>query len=74
MSCLQIKLSAWSYLEISREDEVTVRSFVIVPLKGWRSSIFGNNTNKSKFYSGINKQQIEVSECLLSFGVESIVC
>jgi hypothetical protein len=74
MSCLQIKLSAWSCLEIIREDEVTVRRYVIVPLKGWRSSMFGNKPNKSKFYSGRNKQQIEVRECLLSFGAESFVC
>jgi hypothetical protein len=33
----------------------------------------GNNFNKSKFYSGRNKEQIEVRECLISFGAESFV-
>ena len=32
-----------------------------------------NNLNKSKFYSGRNKEQIEVRECLLSFGAEFCV-
>jgi len=31
------------------------------------------NLNKSKFYSGRNKEQIEVRECLLSFGAEFCV-
>jgi len=35
--------------------------------------MFGNNLNKSKFYSGRNSEQIEVRECLLSFGAESFV-
>jgi len=34
---------------------------------------FGNNVNKSKFYSGRNYEQIEVRECLLLFGEESFV-
>jgi len=34
---------------------------------------FGNNLNKSKFYSGRNYEQIEVREYLLSFGAESFV-
>jgi hypothetical protein len=29
------------------------------------------NLNKSKFYSGRNNEQIEVRECLLSFGAGS---
>jgi len=29
--------------------------------------------NESKFYSGRNQEQIEVKECLLSFGAESFV-
>jgi len=33
----------------------------------------GDNLNKSKFYSGRNEEQIEVRECLLSFGAESFV-
>jgi len=35
--------------------------------------IFGNNLNKSKFYSGRNEEQTDVRECLLSFGAESSV-
>ena len=38
-----------------------------------RFQIFGNNFNKSKFSSGGNKEQIEIRECLLSFGAESFV-
>jgi hypothetical protein len=32
---------------------------------GGRVQIFGNNLNKSKFYSRRNEEQIEVRECLL---------
>ena len=35
--------------------------------------IFGNDVNRSKFYSGRNKEQIEIRECLLLFGAESFV-
>jgi hypothetical protein len=35
--------------------------------------IFGNNRNESKFLSRINWEQIEVRECLVSFGAESFV-
>jgi hypothetical protein len=42
---------------------------IIVPLKGWNSS----NIWESKFYSGRNEEQIEVGECLLSFGAEYFV-
>jgi hypothetical protein len=35
--------------------------------------ILGNNVNKSKFYSGINSEQVEVRECLLLVGAESSV-
>jgi hypothetical protein len=35
--------------------------------------IFGNNHNKSKFCSGRSSEQIEVRQCLLSFGAESFV-
>jgi hypothetical protein len=37
------------------------------------TKIFGNNFNKSKFYSGKNLELIEIRECLLSFGAESFV-
>ena len=33
----------------------------------------GNDVNRSKFYSGRNQEEIEVRECLLSFGAESFV-
>jgi hypothetical protein len=33
-----IKLSKWSCVEVIREEEVTVWTFTIVPLKGWKSS------------------------------------
>jgi len=39
-------------------------------LKGWNSSDIWENLNKSKFYSGRILVQIEVTECLLSFGAE----
>jgi len=42
-------------------------------LKGCNSSNIWNNLNTSKFYSGRNCEQIEVRECLLSFGAESFV-
>jgi len=42
-------------------------------LKGGRVQIFGNNFNKSKFYSGRNKEKTAVKECLLSFGAESFI-
>jgi hypothetical protein len=35
--------------------------------------IFGNNLNKSKFYSGRYYEQNEARKCLLSFGAESFV-
>ena len=35
--------------------------------------MFGNNVNKSKFYSGRNYEQAEVRECVLLFGAESSV-
>jgi len=39
--------------------------------KGGTVRTFGKNSNASKFYSGRNQGQIEVRECLLSFGAES---
>jgi hypothetical protein len=38
-----------------------------------KSPTFGNNLNKSKFYSGRNLEQVGFNECLLSFGAESFV-
>jgi len=35
--------------------------------------ISGKDFHRSKFYSGSNYEQIEVRECLLSFGAESFV-
>ena len=43
-----IKLHTWSYLEIRIQDELTIKK-MIVPLKGWKSSMFGNDLNASKF-------------------------
>jgi hypothetical protein len=37
------------------------------------NNLFGNNLNKSKSYPGRNEEQIEVRECLLSFGAGSLV-
>jgi len=38
-----------------------------IPYKSW------NDNNRSKLYSGRNEERIEVRECLLSFGAESVV-
>jgi hypothetical protein len=38
-----------------------------------RIILFGNNPKKSKFHSRRNWEQIEVGECLLSFGAGSSV-
>jgi hypothetical protein len=42
-------------------------------MKGWKNSNIWEQSYKSKLYSGINSEQIEVRECLLSFGAESVV-
>jgi hypothetical protein len=45
-------------------------------LKLWNGrtfQIFGNNAKESKFHSGRNEEQTEVTECLLSFGAVSSV-
>jgi hypothetical protein len=36
-------------------------------------TVFGKNLSRSKFFSRRNQEQIEVRECLLSFGAESLV-
>jgi hypothetical protein len=36
--------------------------------------MFVNNLNCSKLHLRRNSEQIEVPECLLSFGAESLVC
>ena len=48
-------------------------NYLLHGAEGRRVQIFENNFNKSKFYSGKNYEQIEVRECLLSFGAESFV-
>jgi hypothetical protein len=48
-------------------------TYILHGAEGRRVQIFGNNFNKSKFYSGRNKEQFEIRECLLSFGAESFV-
>jgi len=45
----------------------------VVPLKGWNSLNTWNTLKESKFSSLRNQEQTEVRECLLSFGVESLV-
>jgi hypothetical protein len=45
---------------------------IIDPLKCGTVKIILNKLNKSKFYSGGNKEQIEVRECLQSFGAECV--
>jgi hypothetical protein len=40
---------------------------------GGRVQIFGEKPNELKFYSRRNQKQIEVRECLLSFGEEYFV-
>jgi hypothetical protein len=46
---------------------------IINPLKGRKSSMFGNNPKKSKFHSWVNYEQTQDGECLFSFGAESFV-
>jgi len=58
---------------VKMQDEVTIQRRILFPLKGWKSSKFGNDHKKSKFYSGRNEEQVEVTECLLLFGKESSV-
>ena len=54
-----IKRSTWSGLAIRMQDEFTVWGLIIVLWKGGRVKIIGNSVNKSKFYSGINWEQIK---------------
>jgi hypothetical protein len=42
-------------------------------LKGRKSSNTWEKITRSKFYSGRNKEQVDVRECLLIFGAESSV-
>jgi ubiquinone biosynthesis protein COQ9 len=55
------------------QDRVTIKRLIIVPLKGWNNSNIRENLNESKYCSGRNYEQIEVRECLLSFGAECLV-
>jgi len=48
----------------------SVERLVIVPLKELNSSIFGTTIMNE---NSIEEEQIEVRECLLSFGAESFV-
>jgi len=38
-----------------------------------RDQLFGNNLNTSKFFSGINYEETEIKECLLSISAEYFV-
>jgi hypothetical protein len=42
-------------------------------MHGGKLKLFGNNLNESKFYLERNLEQIEIKECLLSFGAEFFV-
>ena len=72
---LEVNADKTKYMIISR-DHNTGRSHNI---KTDNSSFervedfryFWNNLNKSKFFPGRNEEQIEVRECLPSFGAES---
>jgi hypothetical protein len=54
------------------QDEVTIW-FIIVRLKGWKSSNIWEESWRTKILFRRNEEQIEVRECLLSFGAESFV-
>jgi len=60
---MQLTNNCTAYLFESSEDT----------LMDGHYGILGNKLNESKFYSGSNKEQIEVMECLLSFGAECFV-
>jgi hypothetical protein len=54
------------------QDEVTIW-LIIVPLKGWKSSNIWEESWRTKILFRRNEEQIEVKECLLSFGAEFLV-
>jgi len=64
---LEVNADKTKYKVMSRDQaagQVTIQRLTKVPLKGWNSSIFGNNTNELQFYSGRNYEQTEARECL----------
>jgi len=64
-----IKLSTWSCLLIRIQDEVLIKRLIVVRLKGCKNSNICDKPEQIK----ILFRKIEVRECLLSFGAESIV-
>ena len=65
-----IKLSSWLCLEIRMQDEATVKRLIIVPLKWLKSSNIWEQFQQIKVIFRKKLEQIEVRECLLSFGAE----
>ena len=55
------------------QDEATVQRLIIVPLKWLKSSNIWEQFQQIKVIFRRKLEQIEVRECLLSFGAESFV-
>ena len=55
------------------QDEATVQRLIIVPLKWLKSSNIWEQFQQVKVIFRRKLEQIEVRECLLSFGTESFV-
>jgi hypothetical protein len=54
---LEVNADKTKYMFMSRDQNIELShciKMIIMPLKGRKSQIFGNNLNKSKFYSGRN--------------------
>jgi len=54
---LEVNVDKTKYVIMSRDQNAGRNhsmELIIVPLKGWKVQIIGNNVNKSKFYSGRN--------------------
>jgi len=62
---------------VTSRDQNAVRNINIKTMKNFRKcrivQIFGKDLKISTFYSGRNKEQAKIRECLLSFGAESLV-
>ena len=71
---LEVNADKTKYMVMSRDQNAGRSHGIKVDKSSFgRVHIFGNNLNKSKFYSGRNYEQIEFRECLLSFGAERFV-
>jgi hypothetical protein len=53
---------------VGRSHNIKIDNSSFERVEGFR--YFWNNLNKLEFFSGRNEEQIEVRECLLSFGTE----